>query len=159
PGAPQPARPRRAALPQRQRAARDLPRAARTRGPEHRPPGLCRGDDGARRGQAAPRRSHGMTIPATVLVIDDDPASIAAIGQALADLADVIFATSGDEGIERARLESPDLVLLDVLMPGLDGIEVCARLKRDPRTRDIPVVFISAAVDEDQEARGLLAGA
>ena len=99
-----------------------------------------------------------MTLP-TVLVVDDDPISVTVIGQTLKDMAEVVFASDGIEAIARANDDAPDLILLDVLMPGADGYEVCARLKADPNTRDIPIVFVSTLTEEGQEARGLLAGA
>jgi diguanylate cyclase (GGDEF)-like protein len=95
----------------------------------------------------------------TVLVADDDPTSIEIIARALKDIVAITFTTRGAEAVALARREQPELILLDVMMPDLDGIEVCRRLKADPHTRDIPVVFVSAAEDEAEESRGLLAGA
>jgi len=99
-----------------------------------------------------------VSLP-VVLVVDDDPVSVTVVGQVLKESAEVVFASNGPEALARATEESPDLILLDVLMPGIDGYEVCTELKRDQHTRDIPIIFISSLTDEGQEARGLLAGA
>ncbi len=68
-------------------------------------------------------------------------------------------ATNGLEALEVARREAPDLILLDVLMPHLDGIEVCARLKKDPATRHIPVILLTALVQEKDKQKAREAGA
>src|SRR3569833_1639410 len=99
-----------------------------------------------------------MALP-IVLAVDDDPISGALIAQVLRDWADVALLTDGTATRERALAAAPDLILLDVLMPGTDGYLICAELKADPRTRDIPVIFVSTLADEGVEARGLLAGA
>jgi DNA-binding response OmpR family regulator len=67
---------------------------------------------------------------------------------------DVDTAAHGEEAITRARDGQPDLILLDVMMPGLDGWEVCRRLKEDPATSQIPVVFLSARAQEEDRLRG-----
>ena len=67
---------------------------------------------------------------------------------------DVIEAANGDEGLELARREQPDLVLLDVMMPGRDGWTVARNLAEDPSTRDIPVVFLTARADSADRRRG-----
>jgi diguanylate cyclase (GGDEF)-like protein len=95
----------------------------------------------------------------TVLVVDDDPISIEIIGHALQAIAEVCFSSNGPDALTQVLEQRPDLVLLDVLMPEMDGIAVCETLKADPRTRDIPVVFVTAATNETDEAKGLLAGA
>jgi diguanylate cyclase (GGDEF)-like protein len=69
------------------------------------------------------------------------------------------MATSGAQALALCALHRPDLVLLDVMMPDMDGYEVCTRLKADPATRDIPVIFVTAHNDEAAEARGLEVGA
>ncbi len=71
---------------------------------------------------------------------------------------DIAVATSGQQALDIALLEMPDLILLDVMMPGMDGYEVCQRLKSDQRTKDIPVIFVSAMDEAEDEARGLEAG-
>jgi diguanylate cyclase (GGDEF)-like protein len=94
-----------------------------------------------------------------ILVVDDDAITAAVIAQVLQDWADVIVLADGNRAVEEAARLKPDLVLLDVLMPGTDGHAICAQLKDDVRTRDLPVIFVSSLTDEGQEARGLLAGA
>lgn len=71
----------------------------------------------------------------------------------------VVMASSGEEGLQRAQTEHPDLILLDVLMPKMKGREVCARLKADPRTQDIPVIFLTALGLMDHIKAGLDLGA
>jgi two-component system phosphate regulon response regulator PhoB len=71
----------------------------------------------------------------------------------------VLEAADGDSGIELARREQPDLILLDVMMPGIDGWEVARRLGSDPKTQDIPVVFLTARAGEEDRVRGERAGA
>ncbi len=100
-----------------------------------------------------------MTEPRSkILVVDDVPANIKIISAILKHEHDIIVATNGMTALEIARLELPDLILLDVMMPNMDGFEVCARLKSDIRTNDIPVIFISAMNEVEDEARGLEAG-
>ena len=82
-----------------------------------------------------------------LLAIDDKPANLTALSALVRDALPgtiVLTATSGPAGIELAAAEDPDVILLDIVMPGMDGFEVCRRLKADDRTRDIPVVFLTA---------------
>lgn len=72
---------------------------------------------------------------------------------------DVITAPDGEECIKMAAGESPDLILLDILMPGMSGFEVCKRLKRDDFTKDIPVIMLTAMIGSDAEAKGVSDGA
>jgi putative two-component system response regulator len=95
----------------------------------------------------------------TVLIIDDTPDTVRLLSGILKDHYRVKVATSGERGIEVAVASPPDLVLLDVVMPEMDGYEACRRLKARPETRDIPVIFLTARLDEDDESRGLAAGA
>ncbi len=104
----------------------------------------------------------GPIMPAakpTILVIDDEAINVRVVGEILGSDYEVIFALSGPEGIRRARDIDPDLVLLDVKMPGMDGYEVCARLQSDPRTAALSVVFVTALDSTAQEIQGLEAGA
>jgi len=94
-----------------------------------------------------------------ILIVDDMASNIQVLATALAGDYEVLFATSGSEALTIAARELPDLVLLDVVMPDLDGYEVCRRLKADPLTADIPVVFVTALSEEADEAQGLDAGA
>ena len=93
-----------------------------------------------------------------VLLVDDSPTNIDVLAKVLEGY-DILFATRGAEALERAAAEDPDLILLDVMMPDLDGFEVCQRLKADERLRKIPVVFVTALSQEMNEARGLDIGA
>ena len=94
-----------------------------------------------------------------LLVVDDQRANIQALFQTFAADHQVLMATSGEQALELCARQQPDLVLLDVVMPGTDGHEVCRRLKADPATRDIPVIFVTAHSDETAEAQGLDLGA
>jgi diguanylate cyclase (GGDEF)-like protein len=94
-----------------------------------------------------------------LLVVDDEPANVQALYHALSDEHQVLVATSGEQALAVAREKAPDAVLLDVVMPGLDGFEVCRRLKADALTRDIPVLFVTSHDDLEAEANGLDCGA
>ena len=94
-----------------------------------------------------------------LLVVDDQPVNIQALYQAFAADHQVIMATSGAQALALCASKQPDLVLLDVVMPGMDGFEVCRRMKADEALRDIPVVFVTAHNDEAAETRGLELGA
>jgi diguanylate cyclase (GGDEF)-like protein len=96
----------------------------------------------------------------TILIVDDEAINIKALQLVLGDEYNLIFATTGEMAL-RMALEppQPDLILMDIVMPGLDGFEVCARLKQDDRTRNIPVVFLTARWETSEEARGLELGA
>ena len=94
-----------------------------------------------------------------LLVVDDQPVNIQTLYQAFHADHQVLMATSGEQALKLAQAQLPDLVLLDVVMPGLDGHVVCQRLKADPATRDIPVIFVTAHDDEAAETLGLALGA
>ncbi|MBI5165979.1 MAG: response regulator [Magnetospirillum sp.] len=94
-----------------------------------------------------------------ILAVDDDPANIEVLNEVLGGEHELIFATDGRKGLDLARAVQPDLILLDVMMPDLDGFEVCARLKAERWTADIPVVFITGLGDIEAEMRGLEMGA
>jgi signal transduction histidine kinase len=100
-----------------------------------------------------------MTAAPLVLVIDDVLENVKVLGETLTDLYDVQFATSGAEGLSLVERRLPDLILLDVMMPAMDGYEVCSRLKAAPGTRDVPVIFVTARTDARSEALALSAGA
>lgn len=95
----------------------------------------------------------------TILVIDDEMINIKLIGETLKAECDVLFAGDGQAGIDLARQALPDLILLDVVMPGMDGYEVCAALKAEPRTAAIPLIFVTALGSVEQEVRGFELGA
>jgi two-component system sensor histidine kinase/response regulator len=99
------------------------------------------------------------TIPARILVVDDQPANLQMVGSTLGSLGhEIIPATDGTTALKRLALRKPDLILLDLLMPGMDGCEVCRRLKENPEWADIPVIFLSAADDKDLIVRALNSG-
>jgi len=84
-----------------------------------------------------------------ILIVDDTPHNIDVLSATLADEAcELIAATSGARALELAARERPDLVLLDVMMPGMDGFEVCRRLKADPACADVPIVFVTARTED-----------
>ena len=95
----------------------------------------------------------------TVLLVDDELVNIRVLSDVLKDEFAVIFATSGEEGVRRASDSQPDIILLDVMMPDMDGYAVCAKLQENPRTADIPVVFVTALGSTAQEVKGLSSGA
>ena len=95
----------------------------------------------------------------SILIVDDAMTNILALEELLKVDYDVHHATGSAEGLALCKTLQPDLLLLDVVMPGIDGFEVCVRLKQDPETRDIPVVFVTARGDVTDEAHGLGVGA
>ncbi len=97
--------------------------------------------------------------PGKILIIDDTPANIQILYEVFHREYETFFATSGAEGIAVAQRESPDIILLDIMMPVMDGYEVCTILKADPLTADILVIFVTAMGDEEDETRGLECGA
>jgi len=101
-----------------------------------------------------------MSESSRILVVDDSPENIQILAEALRDDYAVIAATNGYKALQLAkRTPRPDIILLDVVMPGIDGFEVCARLKAEADTKDIPVVFVTALSDAGNEAEGLAVGA
>jgi sigma-B regulation protein RsbU (phosphoserine phosphatase) len=96
----------------------------------------------------------------TVLVIDDAPANIQIVNSILKDIYKIRIATSGSKALELVKVAPlPDLVLLDVVMPEMDGYEVCKSLKMDPETRDIPVIFLTGQTEVEDETKGFDVGA
>ncbi|MGQ0711934.1 MAG: response regulator [Rhodoferax sp.] len=101
-----------------------------------------------------------FTDKPTVLVVDDTPDNLTLMSALLRDHYKVKVANHGEKGLRIACGDNPpDLILLDIMMPDLDGYEVCRRLKQDPRTRDIPVIFLTAKSEVDDETHGLALGA
>ena len=94
-----------------------------------------------------------------ILVVDDQPSNIHALYQLLVDECEVSMATSGAEALAFCAQQLPDLILLDVLMPEMSGYEVCDRLKADPRTRSVPVIFVTVQGEPADEAEGFAHGA
>lgn len=95
----------------------------------------------------------------TILVVDDTPENIDILRALLKEQYAVKAATKGEKAIEIARTSAVDLILLDIMMPGMNGYEVCKTLKQDEVTRDIPVMFVTALQDVENEAEGFEAGA
>lgn len=95
----------------------------------------------------------------SILIIDDQPANLAVIGHYLADYGFVVLVSQdGESGLQRAEYVKPDLILLDVLMPGIDGFETCRRLKSNEITKEIPVIFMTALTDTFDKVKGFQMG-
>ena len=95
-----------------------------------------------------------------LLIVDDIPENIKVLGSCLEFEGYVIsFATSGEQAIEMALKTKIDLILLDIMMPGMDGYQVCRALKTEARTKDVPVIFITAKNEKEDMVRGFDAGA
>lgn len=100
-----------------------------------------------------------MTTPAVVLVVDDDETSIAAIHHLLEPEFQVISCISGARALELLPEVQPDLILLDIVMPDMDGYTLCAQLKGDPATASIPIIFVTGLAEPDVESAALERGA
>ncbi len=95
-----------------------------------------------------------------ILIVDDTPSNLSVISDVLSDYGFVIaIATSGERALKQLQLGLPDLILLDVMMPGIDGFEVCRRLKANPETQDIPIIFMTALSDASSKIKGFELGA
>ena len=94
-----------------------------------------------------------------ILLVDDEASNLQLLRQILQDHYRLLFAKDGPRALELARQETPALVLLDVMMPGMSGYEVCAALKADPLTEAIPIIFVTALTDTADELEGFAAGA
>ena len=94
-----------------------------------------------------------------VLIVDDEPGNIRILSNILAEDYLLSAATNAEQALTLAKSQSPDLILLDMVMPDLDGLAVCKALKAGEETRDIPVIFVTSMNDPENEERGLLAGA
>jgi CheY-like chemotaxis protein len=99
------------------------------------------------------------TAGRTILIVDDNPVNLGVIVEHLEYRGfDVAVALGGEEALDRARFLKPDLILLDVMMPGIDGFETCRRLKAAPETSAIPVIFMTALGDVSDKTEGFAAG-
>jgi PleD family two-component response regulator len=95
----------------------------------------------------------------TILIVDDAFDNIEILSEALSSEFDILFAASGPEALDIASSQIPDLILLDIIMPEMDGYAVCKRLKADPKTKHIPIIFITAMTQVEDETKGLKLGA
>lgn len=95
----------------------------------------------------------------TLLLVDDEPTNLQVLRHTLQQHYRLLFAKSGQSALELAHTERPDLILLDIMMPGLSGYEVCKALKQSPQTSAIPVIFVTALTEAANEQQGLELGA
>lgn len=93
-----------------------------------------------------------------ILIVDDEPLNLKVLKQVLQDHYRLSFAKNGFDALELIKQEKPSLILLDVMMPGMTGFEVCRQLKKQDETRTIPVIFVTALADEADESEGFAAG-
>ncbi|OLP19783.1 hypothetical protein BST81_04425 [Leptolyngbya sp. 'hensonii'] len=95
-----------------------------------------------------------------ILIVDDNPTNLEVLSETLAQEGfQIAVAVDGESALEQVKYHVPELVLLDVMMPGIDGFETCRRLKADPRSRDIPIIFMTALSDTENKLKGLSLGA
>jgi putative two-component system response regulator len=94
----------------------------------------------------------------TLLVVDDEPLNLQVLRQILQQDYQLIFARDGEKALALAKSERPQLILLDIMMPGLTGLETCQRLKQHPDTQNIPVIFVTALADDRDETEGFAVG-
>ncbi|MBD2163796.1 response regulator [Calothrix membranacea FACHB-236] len=95
-----------------------------------------------------------------ILIVDDTPTNLEVLSEALTDAGfDVAVATTGESAIRQIEYDPPELILLDVMMPGIDGFETCNRLKANPKTKNIPIIFMTALSDTVDKVKGLSLGA
>jgi signal transduction histidine kinase len=100
------------------------------------------------------------SLTGLILIVDDTPTNLDVISEALSDAGyNVAIATSGERALKQLERRLPDLILLDVMMPGIDGFETCQRLKANPKTCDIPVIFMTALSDAESKIKGFEVGA
>ncbi|MFT6352961.1 MAG: putative two-component system response regulator [Neptuniibacter pectenicola] len=105
-------------------------------------------------------RSDGLTVnnKKTLLLVDDEPTNLRVLKRLLEDDYRLIYAKNGEVAIKLAREHNPDLILMDVMMPEMTGIEACRHLKLDKQTHYIPIIFVTALKDEIDETAGFEAG-
>lgn len=100
-----------------------------------------------------------MTEIKTLLLVDDEPLNLQVLQNILQGSYRLVFARNGERALKLAKEQQPDLILLDVMMPGLSGHQVCQQLKADPKTAAIPIIFVTALSDPNDEAKGFELGA
>ncbi len=94
-----------------------------------------------------------------VLLVDDIPSNLQLMANALKDLnVEILYATSGVDALALTLKNKPDLILLDIMMPGKDGYVTCKKIRQDPKVQDIPILFITAKSDDESIIRGFEAG-
>ena len=90
-----------------------------------------------------------------ILIVDDERTNIEVLNGLLRDQYSITVAVNGEQALKAARSETkPDLILLDIMMPQMDGYEVCQKLKADQNTKEIPVIFVTAMTSTDDETKG-----
>ena len=101
-----------------------------------------------------------MNHASTILIVDDEPVERETMRVLLSGRGyNLVVAPSGAEALEKASALSPDLILLDVMMPGMDGFKVCQRLRADPLLAEVPIIMVTALDDQSTRLRGLEVGA
>ena len=101
-----------------------------------------------------------MSSPELILVVDDSPANLEVVCETLSDTGYfVATAINGDRALKRVQTYPPALILLDVQMPKIDGFETCKRLRAEPKTANIPIIFTTALSDGDSKVKGFVLGA
>ncbi len=95
----------------------------------------------------------------TILIVDDAETNIDILVDILGEEYDIAVAMDGESALEAVEDDQPDLILLDIMMPEIDGFEVCKRLKGNPETANIPVVFLSALTEAEEKHKGIALGA
>jgi DNA-binding response OmpR family regulator len=100
-----------------------------------------------------------QTRPARILIVDDDPVIVRLLQiNFRLEGYEVDTASRGEEALQRVRDHLPDVVILDVMMPGIDGWEVCRKLKENPAVKHVPVIFLSARAQDEDRQRGYALG-
>jgi putative two-component system response regulator len=102
--------------------------------------------------------TEGLEKKCTILIVDDVEDNITLLDALLRSEYTILTASSGVEALETARTAMPDLILLDIMMPEMDGYEVCRALKADATTQKIPVIFVTARLNQGDETKGFEAG-
>jgi len=94
-----------------------------------------------------------------ILAVDDEPLNLMILKELFDDTHDITLVESGEEAMDHLKNNKPNVILLDVMMPGIDGIEVCQRVRTDERLKDVKVIMVSGKVMEKDIAAGIAAGA
>jgi PleD family two-component response regulator len=98
--------------------------------------------------------------PNTVLIVDDTPDNLSVLSECLEETGmEIMAALNGEQALSLVEVMRPDIILLDVMMPGMDGFETCERLKQNSETENIPVIFVTALMDTESKVKSFSAGA